>query len=101
MHPRGPAVNGKAQSRPASVERFISGTRLINAKEPLEHLRLRFARNTLACIADLDFKMLQTVSQADAHAAISWRVLDSIMKEIENHSPNQRLIAAEGYFFLR
>jgi len=35
------------------------------------------------------------------HAAIFWRVLDSIMKEIENYSPNQWFIAAKGYLFRR
>ena len=93
---RNPAGDRQAQSC-ATI--FVGPRRaILNVIEPLENIWLGVKRNAISRISHENVEPTRMLQQRELYRRALWRVLDGVIKQIEQHLPEKALIAPVGNF---
>jgi hypothetical protein len=92
---RNPAGNGQAQPRTTAVI-LGTGTGFVSTEKTLKNARLKVSGDASTCIRNAQNVFLRRPTANDRYASSIWRVLDGIIKQIQNHAAQQGLIGADG-----
>src|SRR5205807_719894 len=73
----------------------------VGAVEALENVRLRFGWYPCARVCDSHEVVRAVARQLDANLAARRRELDRVVEQVEDHPPDQSLVAAQWHLVVR
>src|SRR5438128_171487 len=102
MHPGYPCGNGETESGPGRLSIFaVTRARLIRPVKALENMRLCIGGDAPACICYPDQITISVASNVNRDMAARRSMFNRVIEQVQNHAPDQALVAAKQELFFR